>query len=131
MMDVLLSRGKYVHAVRPPGLRDNGMDVRVSASFHRGGWEVRRRDAAGRRRARRFATENAARAYDEALAEVSPAARRADTARHGRSGGVYAYRTAEGTRWRFVYRRSDGTQTTKRGFPRRPLKKSGVCPAAL
>jgi hypothetical protein len=58
----------------------------------------------------------AARAFDEALTEVSPAARRADTARHGRSGGVYSYRTAAGVRWRFVYRRSDGTQTTKRGF---------------
>jgi hypothetical protein len=92
------------------------MDVRVSASSYRGGWEVRWRDASGRRRARRFATENAARAFDEARAEVSPDARRADTARHGRSGGVYAYRTAEGTRWRFMYRRSDSTQTTKRGF---------------
>jgi integrase len=88
----------------------------VSASFHRGAWEVRWRDASGRRRARRFATEDAARAFDDALAEVSPAARRSDTARYGRSGGVYAYRTAEGTRWRFVFRRSDGTQTSKRGF---------------
>ena len=70
----------------------------------------------GRRRARRFPTEDAARAFDDALAEVSPAARRSDTARHGRSGGVYSYRTADGVRWRFVYRRSDGTQTTKRGF---------------
>jgi integrase len=57
-----------------------------------------------------------ARVFDEALAEVSPAARRTDTARYGRSGGVYSYRTADGVRWRFVYRRSDGTQTTKRGF---------------
>ena len=88
----------------------------MSASFHRGGWEVRWRDASGRRRARRFPTEAAARAFDEALAEVSPTARRSDTARHGRSGGVYSYRTADGTRWRFVYRRSDGAQTTKRGF---------------
>jgi integrase len=54
--------------------------------------------------------------FDEALAEVSPTARRADTIRHGRHGGIYAYRTASGVRWRFVYRRSDGTQTTKRGF---------------
>jgi hypothetical protein len=46
----------------------------------------------------------------------SPAARRADTARHGRSGCVYSYKIADGVRWRFVYRRSDGTQTTKRGF---------------
>jgi integrase len=29
---------------------------------------------------------------------------------------VYAYRTASGPRWRYVVRRSDGTQTTKRGF---------------
>jgi integrase len=92
------------------------VDVSVSASFHRGAWEVRWRDASGRRRARRFSTEEAARAFDEALAEVSPASRRADTARHGRRGGVYSYRTADGVRWRFVYRRSDGTQTTKRGF---------------
>ena len=45
-----------------------------------------------------------------------PAARRADTAKHGRSGGVYPYKTADGMRWRFVCRRSDGTQTSKRGF---------------
>ena len=70
----------------------------------------------GRRRARRFASEDAARAFDEAIAEVSPAARRADTAKHGRSGGVYSYKTADGIRWRFVCRRSDGTQTSKRGF---------------
>jgi Phage integrase, N-terminal SAM-like domain len=92
------------------------VDVRVSATFHPGGWEVRWRDASGRRRARRFPSEEAARAFDEALSEVSPAARRADTARHGRGGGVYSYRTADGVRWRFVYRRSDGTQTTKRSF---------------
>jgi Phage integrase, N-terminal SAM-like domain len=42
--------------------------------------------------------------------------RRADTAKHGRSDGIYPYDTAGGIRWRFVYRRSDGTQTTKRGF---------------
>jgi hypothetical protein len=35
-----------------------GADVRVSASFHRGGWEVRWRDASGRRRARRFPSEH-------------------------------------------------------------------------
>ncbi len=88
----------------------------MSVSLHRGGWEVRWRDASGRRRARRFPTEEAARAFDEGIAEVAPAARRTDTARHGRGGGVYAYRAGDGVRWRFVYRRSDGTQTTKRGF---------------
>jgi hypothetical protein len=92
------------------------MWVRMSVRLHRGGWEVRWRDASSRQRARRFTSEDAARAFDEAIAEVSPSARRADTARHGRSGGVYSYRTADAVRWRFVYRRSDGTQTTKRGF---------------
>jgi hypothetical protein len=88
----------------------------MSVRFHRGGWEVRWRDSAGRQRSRRFHEEGQARAFDDALAEVSPATRRADTAKHGRSDGIYPYETAGGVRWRFVYRRSDGTQTTKRGF---------------
>ncbi|MBV9819129.1 MAG: tyrosine-type recombinase/integrase family protein [Solirubrobacterales bacterium] len=88
----------------------------MSVSFYRGGWETRWRDANGRRRAKRFPTEAAARGFDQALAEVLPTARRADTARHGRNGGVYSYPTAHGVRWRLLYRRSDGTQTTKRGF---------------
>lgn len=119
-MWVPLSRDKYPR--RYPRcdnvlwVRDNASWVRVSVRLHRGGWEVRWRDAEGRQRSRRFPSEDAARAFDAALSEVSPTARRADTARHGRSGGVYSYRTADGIRWRFVYRRSDGTQTTKRGF---------------
>ena len=81
MVDVTLSRDKYVHRVRPFGARDNTVSVPMSVSFNRGGWEVRWRDSDGRRRARRFAAEEAARAFDEALAEVSPAAGRSDTAR--------------------------------------------------
>ena len=50
-----------VHRLRPSGMRDNGVDVPVSASFHRSGWEVRWRDAAGRRRARRFPSEEGSR----------------------------------------------------------------------
>jgi hypothetical protein len=88
----------------------------VSVRFHRGGWEVRWRDSDGRERSRRLPSEAAARAFDEAIAEVAPGARRADTIRHGRNSGVYSYATASGTRWRFVYRRTDGTQTTKRGW---------------
>lgn len=88
----------------------------MSVRFHRGGWEVRWRDSAGKQRSRRFPEEGPARAFDDALAEVSPMMRRADTAKHGRSDGIYSYETAAGVRWRFVYRRSDGTQTTKRGF---------------
>ncbi len=117
---VLLSRDKYPHLYP---LFDNTLWVRpatpgtgVSSRFHRGGWEVRWRDSDGRERSRRLPSEAAARAFDEAIAEVAPGARRADTARHGRNGGVYSYTTAGGTRWRFVYRRTDGTQTTKRGF---------------
>ena len=108
-----MSRDKYPH---PYPSADNALWVRVSLRFHRGGWEVRWRDGSGRERARAFPSEEMARVFDEALAEVSPAARRTDTARHGRSGGVCSYRTADGIRWRFIYRRSDGTQTTTRGF---------------
>jgi integrase len=78
-------------------------------------WEVRWRDEGGRHRARRFDSEEAARAFDEALHELSPTDR-ADAKAAGRGTGVYSYRTSAGTRWRFVARRSDGTQTTKRGF---------------
>jgi hypothetical protein len=42
----------------------NRMWVLVSVREHRGGWEVRWRDAAGRSRAKRFPSEDAARAYD-------------------------------------------------------------------
>jgi hypothetical protein len=77
---------------------------------------VRWRDADGRRRARRFASEEAARAFDDALGEFARPARRADRTSVGQRGGVYAYRTRDGLRWRFVYRRSDGAQSSKRGF---------------
>ncbi|MGZ6626943.1 MAG: hypothetical protein ACXVE8_15250 [Solirubrobacteraceae bacterium] len=73
----------------------------------RGAWEVRWRDGSGTRRVKRFTSEEAARAYDEALREVSPAPRRSDTARGG--SGVYSYATRDGRR--FVARRSDGSQT--------------------
>jgi len=91
----------------------------MSVRFDRGGWEVRWLDGSGRKRARRFKDEQAARAFDEALGEVAPAERRADTTGHGSQGGVYPYSTAQGTRWRYVVRRSDGKQTSKRGFTSR------------
>ncbi|MHB1570821.1 MAG: hypothetical protein ACYCXW_20980 [Solirubrobacteraceae bacterium] len=87
----------------------------MSVRFHRGGWAVRWRDSAGRERSRHFPYQAQTRVFDEALAEVSPAARRTDTATHGRRDGIY-YDTAAGIRRHFVYRRSDGSQTTKRGF---------------
>ncbi len=91
----------------------------MSVRFDRGGWEVRWLDGSGRKRAKRFKDAQAARAFDEALGEVSPAERRADTAVHGSQGGVYPYSTAQGTRWRYVVRRNDGKQTSKRGFTSR------------
>ena len=57
----------------------------------------------------------AARAFDAAIAELAPAARRADTARHGRNVGVYPYSTASGTRWR-------GSCTGAPTEPRRPKR---------
>jgi integrase len=35
---------------------------------------------------------------------------------YGSKGSVYAYETAQGTRWRYMFRRTDGKQTSKRGF---------------
>ena len=110
---VPLPRGKYPHSYPPLATR---CGYTLSVRFYRGGWETRWRDVSGRGRSRRFPSEDAARAFDEAIAEVSPAARRADTVRHGRCDGVYSYHAAGGVRWRFVYRRSDGTQTSRRGF---------------
>ena len=86
----------------------------MSVRQDRSGWEVRWRDGSGARRAKRFSSEEAARGYDEGRREVSPAARRSDAARGG--AGVYSYVTHAGIRWRFVVRRSDGSQTSKRGF---------------
>jgi integrase len=88
----------------------------MSVRQDRGAWEVRWRDGSGRRRARRFKDEQSANAFDEALSEVAPVERRSDTATYGSQGGVYPYPTAQGTRWRYLVRRSDGTQTSKRGF---------------
>ena len=84
----------------------------MSVRLHRGGWEVRWRDAAGRQRARRFPSEDAARAFDEAIAEVPPP--RAKQTPPATDAAAVSTPTARPTR--SVYRRSDGTQTTKRGF---------------
>lgn len=88
----------------------------MSCSMAKGGWEVRWRDSTGRQRSRRFKTEEAAREFDGALHEHEPPERRSRDDVGRRGDGVYAYRTASGPRWRYVVRRSDGTQTTKRGF---------------
>jgi len=88
----------------------------MSVRADRGAWEVRWRDESGRKRAKRFKGEQEARGFDAAVNEVAAPQRRADTATYGSRGGVYSYATAQGTRWRYVVRRSDGKQTSKRGF---------------
>jgi hypothetical protein len=37
----------------------------------------------------------------------------------GNDGSIYSYETAEGTRWRFVFRDSRGRQSSRRGFTSR------------
>ncbi len=89
-----LSRDKYVDRVRPFDARDNTVDVPMSVSFHRGGWEVRWRDADGRRRARRFAIEEAARSTKRALLRSSRAS--CACGRRGRDGGSDRTRVESG-----------------------------------
>ena len=85
----------------------------------------------GRQRIRRFSTEAEARVFDDeikrrwraASAESASAGRLARTeealAATKRQGGVYAYGTSSGVRWRIVFRQSDGTFTSRRGFKSR------------
>ncbi len=87
----------------------------MSYRFAKDGWEVRWRDTTGRHRSRRFRNEEAAREFDESIHDHELAERRRE-ARHGQGGGVYRYETASGARWRYVIRRPDGSQTSKRGF---------------
>jgi integrase len=86
----------------------------MSCSYAKGAWEVRWRDTAGRQRSKRFKDEAAARAFDGAIRDQATGDR--DKGRHGQAGGVYPYKMAAGTRWRYVVRRSDGSMTSKRGF---------------
>jgi hypothetical protein len=88
----------------------------MSYSFVKGAWEVRWRDSVGRQRSRRFHDEELARAFDEAVRDVEPDSRAVNRTAGNSKGGVYPYSTAQGTRWRYVVRRSDGRQTSKRGF---------------
>lgn len=86
----------------------------MSVRYHRSGWEARWKDASGQARSKRFKTEEAARAYDAGVRDVAPMDR--NSAGKHVNNGVYSYETRKGTRWRFVARRSDGSQTSKRGF---------------
>lgn len=79
-------------------------------------YRVRWREA-GRQRSRRFATREEAEAFAASLAAPpSPALPVHDEAN---GDGVYSYATTAGIRWRFVFRQSDGSLTTRRGFASR------------
>jgi integrase len=86
----------------------------MSVQRDSGGWLVRWRDGSGRHRGKRFSDEEAARAFDAALGETTPAERR--SVGTSEAGGIYSYPTKQGLRWYFKFRDSQGSQTTKRGF---------------
>jgi hypothetical protein len=74
----------------------------------------------GRRRIRRFPTEAEAIAFDASLLKPVRRAAIADSVSSAHTGdGVYAYATRAGTRYRFVFRQSDGALSTRRGFTSR------------
>jgi integrase len=105
--------------------------VSVHYEQHRDKYVVRWRED-GRQRARRFSSEAEA---DEFDALVNPDGRGAQRRRRSRASvvarvsridaeqdrrdGVYPYPTKGGVRWRFVYRQSDGSLSSRRGFTSR------------
>jgi hypothetical protein len=77
---------------------------------------VRWREA-GRQRSKRFRLEEDALAFDAASHGRTRQQAAAPEPSPGPSGdGVYAYSTNAGIRYRFVYRQSDGTLSSRRGF---------------
>jgi hypothetical protein len=101
------------------------------AKFVRGG------GSRGKQRCRRFSSEADAAAFDARVNEHGRAVRRAtnpggrtaaldrvadltaERGTHDARDGVYRYATNGGVRWRFVYRQSDGTLSSRRGFTSR------------
>jgi integrase len=86
-------------------------------------WRVRWREE-GRQMSRRFVTREEAAAFEEArqrdqLAPPEPAPPRGRTRSRLSGDGVYAYETKAGTRYRFVFWQSDGSQSNRRGFTSR------------
>jgi integrase len=72
----------------------------------------------GKRRCRRFRTELEATAFDAQVNTVAAthdefASEPLPPTRHD---GIYPYSTKKGVRWRFVFRQSDGTMSSRRGF---------------
>ena len=82
-------------------------------------WRVRWREQ-GRQRTRRFPTREEAAAFDEALrADAGLAAPRPAIVEPAGGNAIYAYSTKAGVQYRFAFRQSDGTLSSRRGFPSR------------
>jgi hypothetical protein len=71
----------------------------------------------GRNRSRTFGTLEAAEAFDAASRPPRAVVAPPPSSPHG--DGIYAYSTRRGVRFRFVFRQSDGTMSTRRGFTSR------------
>ena len=80
-------------------------------------WRVRWREN-GKQRSRRFVTEAEAMTFDEERSGLSTEPPPTPHARAPSAAGdaIYAYDTKAGRRYRFVYRQSDGTSSSRRGF---------------
>jgi hypothetical protein len=82
-------------------------------------WRVRWREQ-GRQRTRRFPTRQEAAAFDETMrADAGPAVPNLGIVEPAGGNAVYAYSTKAGVRYRFAFRQSDGTLSSRRGFPSR------------
>lgn len=90
------------------------MSVHFEAARNR--WVVRWRED-GRNRSRTFGTIEAAEAFD--AVSRPPRAVVAAPRPSPRGDGIYAYSTRTGVRFRFVFRQSDGTMSSRRGFTSR------------
>ena len=88
----------------------------MSYSFAKGGWEVRWRDATGASARERFAARRPRRAFDESIHEHELAERRSGGPARTAAEASIRTRPPPDASWRYVVRRTDGTQTSKRGF---------------
>jgi hypothetical protein len=79
-------------------------------------WRVRWRED-GKQRSRRFATEVEAIAFDEGrIVPAQGPVRKPARAAAAEGDAIYPYETNSGLRYRFVFRQSDGTLSSRRGF---------------
>jgi integrase len=73
----------------------------------------------GRQRSRRFKTQEEAELFAASVTEPPPKPASDEKADAPAGDGVYSYNTSAGRRWRFVFRQSDRSLTTRRGFTSR------------